>query len=168
MNDNTLSHAGIKGMKWYQRRWQNEDGSLTPEGKKRYAKNKDERDDVEETHADHKKARKDVRTMSDKELNEAINRIRNEETYAELTARPPSPMAKFAKELVVSTGKELAKEYAKKYAKVGIDKIIEKATGKKNATSEFEELVDKKYNEKIIEKTAEKRANDYIKKQEDK
>lgn len=31
-----LYHHGIKGQKWGIRRWQNEDGSLTPEGVKRY------------------------------------------------------------------------------------------------------------------------------------
>jgi hypothetical protein len=31
-----LYHAGIKGMKWGVRRYQNKDGSLTPAGKKRY------------------------------------------------------------------------------------------------------------------------------------
>lgn len=30
-----LKHHGIKGMKWGVRRYQNKDGSLTPEGKKR-------------------------------------------------------------------------------------------------------------------------------------
>ena len=32
-----LYHAGVKGMKWGQRRYQNKDGSLTPAGKKRYS-----------------------------------------------------------------------------------------------------------------------------------
>ena len=33
-----LVHFGIKGQKWGQRRYQNEDGSYTPEGKIRYTK----------------------------------------------------------------------------------------------------------------------------------
>lgn len=33
---NELSHHGIKGQKWGRRRYQNKDGSLTPEGYKRY------------------------------------------------------------------------------------------------------------------------------------
>ena len=32
-----LKHYGIKGQKWGVRRYQNEDGSLTPEGRKRYS-----------------------------------------------------------------------------------------------------------------------------------
>lgn len=33
-----LYHSGVKGMHWGVRRYQNEDGSLTPEGEKRYNK----------------------------------------------------------------------------------------------------------------------------------
>lgn len=36
--ENTLSHHGIKGQKWGVRRFQNSDGSLTDEGKRRYNK----------------------------------------------------------------------------------------------------------------------------------
>jgi hypothetical protein len=37
INSDTLRHAGVKGMKWGVRRYQNKDGSLTPAGKKRYS-----------------------------------------------------------------------------------------------------------------------------------
>lgn len=38
MENTCLYHAGVKGMRWGVRRYQNPDGSLTPAGKKRYAK----------------------------------------------------------------------------------------------------------------------------------
>lgn len=41
--DNKLKHAGIKGQKWGVRRYQNPDGSLTELGKKRYARDADEK-----------------------------------------------------------------------------------------------------------------------------
>lgn len=36
LKDGVLYHHGIKGQKWGERRFQNEDGSLTPEGRERY------------------------------------------------------------------------------------------------------------------------------------
>lgn len=39
---NELEHAGIKGMKWGVRRFQNKDGTLTDAGKKRYARDQRE------------------------------------------------------------------------------------------------------------------------------
>ena len=36
MENRSLTHAGIKGMRWGVRRYQNKDGSLTPAGKQRY------------------------------------------------------------------------------------------------------------------------------------
>jgi len=36
VNELVLQHWGIKGQKWGRRRYQNKDGSLTPEGRKRY------------------------------------------------------------------------------------------------------------------------------------
>lgn len=36
MENNELKHWGVKGMRWGVRRYQNQDGTLTPAGKKRY------------------------------------------------------------------------------------------------------------------------------------
>lgn len=41
---NVITHSGIKGMKWGVRRYQNEDGSLTEAGKKRYARDAREKE----------------------------------------------------------------------------------------------------------------------------
>lgn len=38
MNENELYHYGVLGQKWGIRRYQNKDGSLTPNGKRHYSK----------------------------------------------------------------------------------------------------------------------------------
>ena len=75
-----LYHWGIKGMKWGVRRYQNKDGTLTEEGKKRYAHD----------HEDYTRAhtKKSVREMSDSELNARINRLQKEQQYERLTTSP--------------------------------------------------------------------------------
>lgn len=60
--DAELHHSGIKGMRWGIRRYQNEDGSLTEVGKKRYG----------------------IKGMTDAELKQRIDRLRMEKEYREL------------------------------------------------------------------------------------
>lgn len=72
MDNNELMHHGTKGMKWGHRRYQNKDGSLTPEGKKRYER------DIRENNA----KKKDNRIIIDgpdanRWVKEDINRSKN-------------------------------------------------------------------------------------------
>lgn len=126
---NYIKHHGIKGQKWGVRRFQNKDGSLTLAGRKRQKQNNDE-----PTHEDHSKSHsiKSVKSMSDKELRDRINRLNMERQYAQLTASEKSMGRKIVNEVLINVGKELAKEYLKNYAKKGIDEALKK---RKNNTT---------------------------------
>ena len=101
-DDNELYHHGIKGMKWGVRRFQNSDGSLTADGKKRYSgdnlkdiqkqvnQGKNVVDGVKKTKAKaaekrtEKKIKDDLSQMSDKELRDIVNRLNMEERYMQV------------------------------------------------------------------------------------
>ncbi len=98
-----LYHSGIKGQKWGVRLYQNPDGSLTPLGRIRYAKQQKTRrknlekaqiakaskvskkddsdisDDYREAHT-----KKDIKSMSDAELKKRLSRIQMEDNYTKL------------------------------------------------------------------------------------
>lgn len=102
MNTDELKHYGIKGMKWGVRRFQNSDGSLTADGKKRYSgdnlkdiqkqvnQGKNVVDGVKKTKAKaaekrtEKKIKDDLSQMSDKELRDIVNRLNMEERYMQV------------------------------------------------------------------------------------
>lgn len=79
MENNSLAHYGIRGMKWGVRRFQNSDGSYTSAGKKRKQK--------ESVHEDYANAhsKKSVKSMSNAELKARNNRLQMEQQYANLT-----------------------------------------------------------------------------------
>lgn len=97
-----LKHYGIKGMKWGVRRFQNSDGSLTSEGRKRYNgndlkeaqkkvdKGKAMVDGVKKTRVKaaekqhEKKIKDDLSKMSDQELRDIVNRLNMEERYTQV------------------------------------------------------------------------------------
>jgi len=67
-----LEHHGILGQKWGVRRFQNKDGSLTPEGKKKYQKKYDKLMDRVETNLAKTDYRRQIRAYND-----AANKMNN-------------------------------------------------------------------------------------------
>lgn len=114
MDKYELYHAGVKGMKWGIRRYQNKDGSLTPEGRKRYgqttrdafgrvtsgvktrlktasdkrkAKKEAEKAEEERRQKDAEEIRqrhKPVRSLTESELQTRIKRLQLEKQYKDL------------------------------------------------------------------------------------
>lgn len=84
-----LAHSGILGMKWGVRRYQYKDGSLTPEGRKRYGSGNDlkskspARTNLESQNANSR----DVKEMSDEELRRLVSRLQLEQNYISLTSK---------------------------------------------------------------------------------
>lgn len=146
MDNQELLHWGIKGMKWGVRRYQNKDGSLTPEGRKRYNEGSDGSSSKGEKKADTGSRKKSVKEMSDEELMKAINRARLEDTYKSLRPEEVSAgkkiASKFLNEAVVpaavNAGKQFLENSLKKLSKellkdaadpddiAGLEKMVKK------------------------------------------
>lgn len=97
-----LKHYGIKGQKWGDRNFQNEDGSLTPAGKARYASESTMLDSSQKLLGDassgfekmsklgtntikSKTIKKDYSELTDAQLKERVNRLSLESNYGRLT-----------------------------------------------------------------------------------
>lgn len=96
MDNNSLTHWGVRGMKWGIRRYQNKDGSLTAAGKKRRgaddgAAEKNESDEekrarvLKSTNA--AEIYKNRNLLTTAEINERLNRIDTERRLSEAASR---------------------------------------------------------------------------------
>lgn len=141
MESNELLHYGIKGMKWYQRRYQNKDGSLTPAGRKRYQKLESEIEKLGGKKANQKSSSssstsssssgtKKISEMDDSELQRYVNRLRNEKDVFDLNRQISTFTAKQK-----STGEKIVD-------KVLNDVLTPAATeaGKRVLTDEFTKI----------------------------
>lgn len=89
-----LAHHGIKGQKWGLRRFQNEDGSYTQEGRERYGRNRPESSTWKSS---------DVGALSDAELRRRLTRLNQEQQYKNLTMTRGDKVKKF----LVESGKTI-------------------------------------------------------------
>lgn len=116
-NGDYLEHHGILGQRWGVRRYQNSDGSLTSEGKKRYG----------------------YKTMSDSELRDAVNRKRLENRYKELKTGRGTNVSRSIESATGKAGQLAKAQYGDKNTKTktvnaagnvvkDAGKIVDKAT----------------------------------------
>lgn len=72
---NEIYHHGIKGQRWGRRRYQNPDGSLTPEGRKHYGIDTKAGREAAINSGDVKKIKAIKNELTSEEMNRALNRI---------------------------------------------------------------------------------------------
>lgn len=138
---NELYHYGTLGMKWGIRRYQNKDGSLTPAGKKRYAKLNSELEKLKPPgEKSQKTSNKTASGMSDDELRTAINRLRMEREYKQLVSSLSPKKVQKGESLVAKAGKYAVKKVFDTFvAEAAKNKNSgEKKSNKKPETSEAE------------------------------
>lgn len=100
MDNNSLTHHGVVGMKWGVRRYQNKDGTLTAKGKARQEQKNSET-----------QKREDVKrrgTLTTSELKQKIERLQMEKQLRELTESEITPGKKAVNNVLLQIGTKVA------------------------------------------------------------
>lgn len=137
MAENELMHYGRRGMKWYQHiygefqsgaKYSKKGTAAKPTGKKTTAleRAKAKKASDEAASKRPKKPEDPVKKLSDQELQNRINRLRNEQTYKELVRGKPSLVSRGAK-TVSQILSQSAKQTATKYVSQWMDKQVKNA-----------------------------------------
>lgn len=127
-----IKHWGIFGQKWGVRRFQNKDGSLTPEGRQRYG--------VGPSRDPHGIGS----SMSDDELRSMTKRYRQQadfyrarndyieaqNKYAQLTKKPPSIISKFANNYFLKPLDKVMQDSAEFGMRAASASLVESVSGK--------------------------------------
>lgn len=135
-----LQHWGIKGQKWGVRRFRNPDGTLTDAGKARYAL---------------ATGKKNPLDMTDKELQSAVNRLRNEQAWRslvkELDKKPPSKGREAAGKIMKTFGDNILWPFTKTAASAAGKAIVDLMKEETSAQNADAREAEKKKKEKANE-----------------
>ena len=129
-----LYHTGIKGMKWGIRRFQNEDGSLTPAGRERYGVGQAEggSSDTPATPAKpayqriipKREKKSKFRDLSDEELKARLDRIRLEQQYIQAKNDVDEKSTGFVKKTLRDVGQKAVSSLANYVVGTAINKLL--------------------------------------------
>ena len=107
--EDELAHYGVLGMRWGKRKNSDKSSSSSSDKKTESSSKKDEAP-----------KKPDVKKMSDDELRSAINRLKMEREFAQLTAPEVSQGRKIVGEIL----REVGKQQAKNFINSSIDSLV--------------------------------------------